>query len=470
MLVPRRIDMWRDKRVHFVGIGGSGMSSLAKILLRMGAVVSGSDIAQGRNIARLARLGADIRIGHDADMVKGADLVVYSSAVPVDDPEVSAAHSLRIPTMKRGRLLAKLAEDKRLIAIAGTHGKTTTTSMVATALVNAGLDPTYAIGGICVNLGDSGDWGGGDVLVAEADESDGSFLWLDPTWSIVTNVDIDHLDFYQNRRSLVSAFKRFIAQTSQAGSAVLCTDCEPLRQLATTCPARVVRYGLLGGATYSACEIELEGLGSRFVLTRDGEEILDVELSVPGSHNVQNAVGALAVCAEAGVTLEKAEAGLRTFTGVKRRFEVKADLGDVKVIDDYAHHPTEVSSTLAAAKAAGAKRVLAVFQPHRYTRTQALARGFARAFEDADKVFIMDIYGAGERPIPGVSSQLIMDALRHPEPVAFCTGPEHAVSAIASMLEPGDFVLTLGAGDVWRVADELAMRLGCAPANEEVAA
>lgn len=464
------VRMWRGKRVHFVGIGGSGMSSLAKILLRMGAVVSGSDIAQGRNIARLARLGADIRIGHDESAVEGADLVVYSSAVPVDNPEVAAAHRLHIPTMKRGRLLAKLAEGKRLLAVAGTHGKTTTTAMVATVFVGAGLDPAYAMGGICVNLGDSGDWGDGEILVAEADESDGSFLWLDPAWSVVTNVDVDHLDFYQNRRSLISAFKRFIAQTSQAGAAVLCTDCETLRQLATSACVPVVRYGLLKGAAYGASDVQLEGLGSRFTLTRDGEGLCEVRLAVPGRHNVQNAVGALAACIEAGVAPGLAAEALAAFRGVRRRFEVKADLGDVKVVDDYAHHPAEIMSTLAAARAAGARRVLAVFQPHRFTRTQALARAFARAFEEADKVFVMDVYPAGERPIPGVSSQLVIDALRHPEPVTFCPSHEHAVETVAALLEPGDFVVTLGAGDVWRVANGLAVRLGATLAGEEALA
>ncbi|MGE5188753.1 MAG: UDP-N-acetylmuramate--L-alanine ligase [Gemmatimonadota bacterium] len=446
-------------RIHFVGIGGIGMSGIAELLLNLGYRVTGSDLRRSDTTDRLAGLGAEIRTGHAAENVPDdGHVVVVSSAVRPDNPEVVEAHRRKIPVIPRAEMLAELMRMKYGIVIAGTHGKTTTTSMVATILATAGWDPTAVVGGKLNSLGSNAKLGRGDFLVAEADESDGSFLKLSPTVAVVTNIDPEHLDFYSGIGQIKETFLHFVNKVPFYGFAVLCVDHPNVQELIPSVEKTVVTYGFSHQADYRAGEVVAEGMASRFILVRRDERLGEVVLRAPGRHNVSNAVAAAAVAAELGIPFERIREGLADYRGVHRRFQVKGERGGVTVVDDYGHHPAEIRATLEAARDVWPGRRLAVgFQPHRYTRTHALFREFVSAFHDADLLFVFDVYPAGEEPIPGASGERLCAAIRdHGHKAVHYAGKAgDAAGEVVPRLRPGDIFLTMGAGDVWKLGESV---------------
>lgn len=445
-------------RVHFIGIGGAGMSAIAKVLVEQGVRVSGSDLKSSRATNVLEAMGADIRIGHDAAFVDGADLVVHSAAIPESNSELSRARTDGIETMTRGEALAALLADRKSVVIAGTHGKTTTTSMIASILRRAGRDPTYLVGGGLNDVGTNARFGRDDVAVAESDESDGSFLLLRPHVGVVTNVEADHLDRWGSVEALREAFGDFIAAVQPDGVAVVPAHEDDLVQRARAEGRRVRRWG--DGGEISAIEVTLRSGASRFALTVDDDRT-DIELRVPGAHNVANAVAAAASCVELGISLDAIARGLSAYQGVERRFEIRGKARGITIIDDYAHHPTEVQATISAARPGPWQRLIAVFQPHRFSRTAAMSDAFGPAFAHADRVVVTDVYGAGEHPVPGVTGKLVADsACKHlpGRTVAYLPHRGELVSYLDRVARDGDAVMTLGAGDITAVADELLAR------------
>jgi UDP-N-acetylmuramate--alanine ligase len=457
----------RVRQVHFIGVGGVGMSGLAEILRTLEFDVSGSDLRDGENTRNLRRLGVRVDLGHRADNVHGADVVVYSSAIRPDNPEVVEARLLGIPVISRAEMLAELMRLKYGVAIAGSHGKTTTTSLVATILRAAGFDPTVVVGGRMAALGSTARLGAGDLLVAEADESDGSFLRLSPTIAVVTNIDPEHLDYYGTHERLKSSFVEFIEKVPFYGLAVLCLDHPDVQDLLPRVHRRHVTYGINPQADYSARRVQVQGVSTSFDAFRRGEPLGEFTVRMPGQHNVLNTLASIAVADELEVPLDVVKSALATFHGVARRFSVVDVAEGVALIDDYGHHPAEVRATLAAARGAyNNNRVLVAFQPHRYSRTQHLFDDFARAFNDADLVFLTDIYSAGESPIEGVTSERLAEALRsHGHHGArYVPDREELARLLAEAARPGDVVIALGAGDINRIlgtvgADIRARRL-----------
>lgn len=444
----------RVRQVHFIGVGGVGMSGLAEILRTLEFDVSGSDLRDGENTRNLRRLGVRIDLGHRADNVHGADVVVYSSAIRPDNPEIEEARALGIPVISRAEMLAELMRLKYGVAIAGSHGKTTTTSLVATILRAAGFDPTVVVGGRMAALGSTARLGAGDLLVAEADESDGSFLRLSPTIAVVTNIDPEHLDFYGTHERLKSAFVEFIEKVPFYGLAVLCLDHPDVQDLLPRVHRRHVTYGINPQADYSVRGVQVQGVSTSFQAFRRGEPLGEFTVRMPGHHNVLNTLASIAVADELEVPLDVVKNALATFHGVARRFSVVDVAEGVALIDDYGHHPAEIRATLAAARGAYSNnRVLVAFQPHRYTRTQHLFDDFARAFNDADLVLLTDIYSAGEAPIEGVSSERLAEALRsHGHHNArYVPDREELARQLAEAARPGDVVIALGAGDINRI-------------------
>jgi UDP-N-acetylmuramate--alanine ligase len=444
------------QRIHFVGIGGAGMSGIAEVLLNLGYKVSGSDLKATDVTRRLAKLGVTVYIGHEAAHIEGAQVVVTSTAVAADNPEVLSAQARGVPVIPRVEMLAEVARLKYTIAIAGTHGKTTTTSMVAAVLQAGGLDPTVIVGGRIKHLDSGARLGQGDYLVAEADESDGSFLKLSPALAIITNIDNDHLDYYGTFERIGDAFVQYANRVPFYGCVIACLDDPEVSKQIPRMKRRVLTYGTVPATQVRAQEIRPESDGSSFDAFDGTQRLGRVWLQVPGRHNVLNALAAIAVGEELGIPFEKIAQALKDFEGVGRRLEVKGEARGILMIDDYGHHPTEIRATLAALKERYPNRRLVVlFQPHRYTRTQALCQEFARCFDQADRVYILDVYAAGEKPIAGVSSDLIVQALQktHPATRALATGstPER----LKEELRPGDVVLTLGAGDVWKWGEQL---------------
>jgi UDP-N-acetylmuramate--alanine ligase len=442
----------RIGRVHFVGIGGVGMSGLAELLHDQGYRVSGSDLRDGPTCARLRQRGIEVTIGHDAANLGQADAVVYSSAVRPSNPELREAERRRIPVIPRAEMLAEVMRLKDGIAVAGTHGKTTTTSMVAHLLDAAGLDPTAVVGGRVRSGGAASGarLGRGDWLVAEADESDGSFLRLSPVIAVVTNVEPEHLDHYGDFAAVEDAFVEFANGVPFWGAVVLCLDHPGVQAILPRITRRAVTYGFSSQAEWCARDVRPLAPGSRFEVVRDGQVLGEVTLPLPGRHNVANALAALAVAAELDVPFEGAAAALAAFPGVERRFETLGEARGVRVVDDYGHHPTEIRATLAAARSVHPGRVVAVFQPHRYTRTRDLFDDFATAFNDADRVVVTEVYAAGEDKIPGAEGGPLADAIRahgHRD-VRFVGDLEAVAPSLAPELEPGDWVITLGAGNV----------------------
>jgi UDP-N-acetylmuramate--alanine ligase len=452
----------RYQHLHLVGIGGSGMSGIAEVLLNLGYRVSGSDLRRNEAVERLEGLGAKIFIGHQPGHVEGAHVVVYSSAVSRDNVEVQAARQRGIPVIPRAEMLAELMRLKYGIAVAGTHGKTTTTSMIGAVLAEGRLDPTIIVGGRVSSLGSNARLGQGDFLVAEADESDGSFLRLTPTIAVVTTIDAEHLDHWGSLEALREGFLAFVNRVPFYGAAVLCLDQPDIRALVPRVDKRVVTYGLEGDAHLSARRLHLSGLSSRFEVVAGGEVLGECALHVPGRHNVLNALAAIAVALDLDVPFVAAQKALAGFSGVQRRFQVRGRVGGVTVVDDYGHHPAEIRATLAAARGGFDRRIVVLFQPHRYTRTQHLRQEFATAFAEADVVLVMDIYPAGEPPIPGVTAEDLAEAIRaqgHPD-VTWVGGDRgRVVEHLAGVIRPGDLVLTLGAGDVGQIGPELLRRL-----------
>lgn len=449
-------------RLHLIGIGGSGLAAIARVLLQRGFRVSGSDRQESATLAELRSLGATAFAGHAPAQVAGADLVLISSAVPADNPEVTAAQAAGVPVVKRQDFLGPLLHEQTLIAVAGTHGKTTTTGMVATILIGAGRQPGFIVGGLVRNLGVNAAAGAGQVFAIEADEYDHMFWGLHPTVAIITNAEWDHPDCYPTAALFAQAFDRFMRQVRPGGWLVACADDPGAQQLAAayaTDGGQVVHYSLTPGSLLHATEVDLlaDG-GSRAVVWQGAELMGTLRLQVPGMHNVRNALAALAACQCLGVAPAVALAQLAAYRGAGRRFEAKGEVNGIRVFDDYAHHPTEIRATLAAARhLAGVGRVWAFFQPHTYSRTLALWGDFCRAFGDADQVLITDIFAARETDHLGASGAGLAAAIVHPA-VRYIAHLEEAANYLAQEMQPGDLLLTLGAGDGYRVG-EMVLRI-----------
>ncbi|HTK87951.1 MAG TPA: UDP-N-acetylmuramate--L-alanine ligase [Nitrospiraceae bacterium] len=453
------------QHIHLVGIGGSGMSGIAEVLLTLGYKVTGSDLSYSDTVRRLEELGGKIFIGHQDSNVGEAQVVVISSAVSPTNPEVVAARARPIPVIPRAEMLAELMRLKYGVAIAGAHGKTTTTSMVATVLAQAGLDPTIVIGGKVNALGSHARLGRGDLLVAEADESDGSFLKLSPSIVAVTNLDREHLDHYGTMERVQDSFVEFINRVPFYGLAVLCADDDRLRALLPRVVKRYQTYGLkeqMGNPPdVFASDVTLKQGESEFRVRFRDRNLGPFRLSVPGIHNVSNALVAIAIALELDVATDLIRKGLAAFTGVERRFQRRGEKNGIVVIDDYGHHPTEIRATLAAAKQGWNRRLVILFQPHRYTRTRDLLEEFTHAFDQADVVFVTDVYPAGEAEIPGVTGETLAAAIRaagHPA-VTWAGRKDQLAERTRPLLQSGDMVITLGAGDIWKVGPELLERL-----------
>jgi UDP-N-acetylmuramate--alanine ligase len=449
----------RIKHVHFVGIGGIGMSGIAEVSLNLGYKVTGSDVRATPITERLERSGATIYPRHSAENVLGAHVVVTSSAVRPDNPEIQEAERRKIPVIARAEMLAELARLKYSVTIAGTHGKTTTTSMIATILDRAGLDPTVVVGGILNTIGSNARLGKGDFIVLEADESDRSFLLLSPTIAVVTNIEEDHLDHYRDLEDIQTAFLSFINKVPFYGAAILCLDEPGVQSLIPQVKRRIVTYGTAAPSDVRITNVIMEGLGSTFELRFNGGSVQKIRLDVPGMHNVLNATAAFAAARDMGVEASLIASGLESFRGVNRRFQVKSRDG-ITVIDDYAHHPTEIRATLGAAKAGNFRHIFAVFQPHRYSRTFHLFDDFARAFNLADSVLILDIYPAGENPIDGVTTPALIDKMKSfgHKNVLYAPNFETIESYIIANAREGDAVVVMGAGSVTKLSDTLSER------------
>jgi UDP-N-acetylmuramate--alanine ligase len=451
----------RIRKIHFVGIGGIGMSGIAEVLLNLGYQVSGSDLRETEITRRLQRLGGELAYGHRAENIEGADVVVTSTAVRGDNPEVLEATRRLIPVIPRAEMLAELMRMKYGIAIAGTHGKTTTTSMVATILVHGGIDPTAVIGGRLDAFGSNAKLGQGKFLVAEADESDGSFLKLTPTIAVVTNIDADHLDYYKDLEEIKETFVSFINKVPFFGLAVLCLDDANLQGLIPQVKKRFITYGLEAQADLHATDIEYQAVCTSFTVHYRGETLGKLSFRMPGRHNVLNALAAVAVGLELEIPFVQIAEGMKDFGGVQRRFQIKGEPQGIMVVDDYGHHPAEIKATLAAARAGWKRRIVAVFQPHRYSRTQALFEEFVTAFYQADHLLLTDIYAAGEEPIAGISAQALAASIAshgHKE-VHYVPGLPGVAEHLLAVVREGDIVITLGAGNIWQSGEELIRQL-----------
>ena len=444
------------QRIHFVGIGGIGMSGIAEVLLNLGYKISGSDLKSSAVTQRLASLGATTFEGHAAENVIGAEVVVTSSAIATDNPEVAKARELHIPVIGRAEMLAELMRLKYGIAIAGMHGKTTTTSMVAAVLASGGLDPTVVVGGRVDAMGSNARLGKSQYLVAEADESDRSFLKLSPILSVVTNIDREHMDCYRNMRDVRQTFLEFMDRVPFYGMIVACNDDPVLRKLLPQVQRRVVTYGTRRGSDFLIKPGTIEQLPgehrplSHFRVSFEGKDLGEFSLHVPGTHNILNATAAVAVGIGLDLPVESIRAALENFRGVDRRFQLRGRAAGVSVVDDYGHHPTEIRATLAAARQCGFGKVHVIFQPHRYTRTKALMEEFGDAFRDADTLAILDIYAASEQPIEGVSGEALAAHIRQTagQDARYVPSFADAAELVSSQAEEGDMILTLGAGSV----------------------
>jgi len=450
------------QRIHLVGIGGSGMSGIAEVLLSSGYAVSGSDLKPSPVTLHLQKLGATIYETHAAENVRGAHVVVVSSAVPADNVEIVEAHRLKIPVIPRAEMLAELMRLKSGIAVAGAHGKTTTTSMVASVLAAANLDPTFVVGGRVNHAGSNARVGEGEYMVVEADESDGSFLLLAPVIAAITTIDREHLDHYKSLEEIQEAFLQFANRVPFYGSVVLCLDEPNVQAILPRVKRPVITYGTSSQADLVISDVKLNGLSSEFRLKYHGDDLGVFGLPAPpGIHNVLNAAASAAVALALNVPADLIRAGLAKFSGVGRRFEIKGTFSGVTLIDDYGHHPAEIRATLEAARGCGYKRLLVLFQPHRYTRTQHLWEDFCRSFNQADVLVITDIYAAGESPINGVTGEALANAISAAghKSVVYTSTLQGGIEFILREVRPGDAVLTIGAGSVGRVTDELAMLL-----------
>jgi UDP-N-acetylmuramate--alanine ligase len=453
---------FKPQPVHFTGIGGIGMSGLAEVLLELGYRVTGSDLRMSPVTERLVRLGATIHEGHAAENVGEANAVVVTSAARADNPEIAEARRRGIPVIPRGELLAELMRLKFGIAIAGSHGKTTTTSMVASILTHANLDPTVVVGGLSATMrGSNARVGKSPYMVVESDESDGSFLKLAPILAVVTNIDREHLDHYADIGEIKAAFTQFANKVPFYGAAIVCLDDENVQKILPSLKRRIITYGLSAQADLRITHSSAGHLASEFHLVRGAQDLGCFHLNVPGAHNISNATAAVAVALELDVALETIREGLALFAGVDRRFQIKGTERGVTVIDDYGHHPTEIRATLAAARACNFKRIHVLFQPHRYTRTKALMDEFAQAFHQADDVHVLDIYAASEAPIEGVSSKILAERIASfgHRGAHYAGAMPEGIAAVAASAASGDAIITLGAGNVSQAAGSLLEKL-----------
>jgi UDP-N-acetylmuramate--alanine ligase len=445
----------KARQIHFVGIGGSGMSGIAEVLVNLGYHVSGSDLQSSDVTRRLKRLGAKVSRGHKAEHAASADVVVISSAVKSENPEIVEARRLKIPVIPRAEMLAEIMRLKYGVAVAGAHGKTSTTAMISAVLTASGLDPTVVIGGRVKALRSGAKLGRGEFMVAEADESDGSFLKMKPTIAVVTNIDREHLDHYRDLGEIQDAFVRFLSRVPFYGAAIVCLDEPNLRAILPRVDRKVVTYGLSSDADLVATDVVFDGFSSAYVVRRRGRKLGAVRLQVPGRHSVYNSLAAVAVGLELDISFSRIAAALARFQAVDRRFQRKGEAFGATVIDDYGHHPTEIQATLAAVRDGFGGRTLVAFQPHRYSRTRDLLEEFGRAFVLADRVIVTSIYAAGEPAIPGVTGATVAEALvRHGHPsVTYEPQLDRVAGRLKELVLPGDVVVTLGAGDIGKVSD-----------------
>jgi UDP-N-acetylmuramate--alanine ligase len=447
-----------QKHYHLVGIGGIGMSGIAQLLLRCNYRVTGSDLRENKNTRELKRMGAEIFIGHDSKNIKGADIVVYSSAIKEDNSEIKEAQRFKVPLIMRAQALAELMVDKSVITVAGSHGKTTITSLVSYLLLESGLSPTIAIGGILKNIDTNACAGSGKFFVAEADESDGSFLYYKPKFSIITNIDREHLDYYENFEKEIEAFRKFVNSTNPDGCVFFCSDDLNLKKIIKEYKNRYVSFGLHSEADIYPKNIVLEGLSSSFDCFLKDKFVARFSLALGGEHNISNALSTIALGLELGIELEFIKRALSGYKGASRRLEVKFKNRDYTIIDDYAHHPTEIKATLKAVFNLKAKRVIAIFQPHRFTRTQLLFDEFAKSFNNVDILIITDIYSASEQPILNINGPNLCRRVEelYPKKEVYFVPREEIIEKVSSVARPGDLIITLGAGDIVRLSDELA--------------
>jgi UDP-N-acetylmuramate--alanine ligase len=453
------------KNIHFIGIGGIGMSGIAEVLLGLDFDVAGSDAKKSKNTDRLESLGAVVHEGHRRENVGDAQVVVYTSAVKPDNPEILEARERGIPIIPRAEMLAELMTLKPYsVAVAGTHGKTTTTSMVATVLGHAGVDPTTVVGGVVEVLGSNAKLGESEWFVTEADESDRSFLMLNPTIAVVTNIDKEHMESYKGMDDVVQCFTDFVNKVPFYGASILCLDDPNVQLIIPKIKRRRVTYGMTAQADISASNIRYgDTFGVSFTVTRRGEVLGEISMPVPGKHNIYNALAATAVALELDVPFAKVAEAFAGFKNANRRFQFKGEVGGIAVVDDYGHHPTEILATLEAAKrGSGGRRTVVVFQPHRYSRTNELMDEFALCFNNADVLHVLDIYAASENPIEGVTAEVLTENIRKygHRNVHYIGGIDTAAEKVCEGVEQGDLVITLGAGTVTRLADEIIERLG----------
>lgn len=449
------------KRIHCIGIGGTGLSGVAEVLFNLGFYVSGSDIKESETVKRLRKIGIPVFIGHSPENVQNVDLIVYSSAISPENPEIVEGKRLKIPVIPRAEMLAELMRVKTGIAVAGAHGKTTTTSMIAFILHYAGEDPTVIVGGRLKTFGSSARLGKSDFFVAEADESDKTFLKIYPTIAVITNIDREHLNCYQSFEELKSSFVTYANRVPFYGSIVACLDNPHVQEILPFMERRVITYGFTPQADFFATESNFSQNMTSFILNIRNEKVREIKLQIPGSHNILNALASIAVSTEIGIPVDKVAEALEQFPGADRRFEIKGVVNDIMVVDDYGHHPTEIFATLDSAKKGWGRRVVLIFQPHRYTRVADLMGDFARVFLYADVIVLTKIYPAGEKPIEGVNSEKLAELTRDfgHKNVFFVEELEAIPDFVMNLIQKNDMVITMGAGDVYKVADLLLEKL-----------
>lgn len=451
------------KNVFFVGIGGIGMSGIAELLLNLGFNVSGSDINENDNVKRLKNLNIDVKIGHSPSNInQDTDVLVYSSAVPIENPEIVRARQKGIPIIRRAEMLGELISVKETsIAVSGTHGKTTTSSMIGTILAYAKKDPTMVVGGLVHNIDTNSKLGNGDMIIVEADEFDRSFLALKPTIGIITNIELEHTDCYDDLKDLQDAFIQFCKSVPFYGEVILCADSPAVQEIIPKIERPMTTYGRSRDAAYRAKNIRFQENKSTYSIFRAEECLGEIKLNVPGEHNVLNSLAAVVLGIEMGLSFNDIQKGIYNYKGVRRRFDIKGTFNDIMLLDDYAHHPTEVKATIEAAKAGWDRRIIAVFQPHLFTRTREFFREFSNSLELADVVLITDIYPAREKPIPGVTSKLIYDILfqKMKDHCFLVPDLDDLESMLDKIIEPGDMIITMGAGNIWRYCESYSKHL-----------
>ena len=447
------------KNIHFIGIGGAGMSALAHVLLKRGFDVTGSDLKAGPRACELSEAGAMVYMGHDACQIFGADAIVVSTAIHKNNPELVAAREQNLPVLHRSDVLKELLNGEGIkgVTVAGAHGKTTTSAMIGVIAAEAGVDPTVVIGGDVAAFRGNARNGESEWVVAEADESDGSFLKFTPYISVITNIEDDHLDYYSTEENIYQAFKQFVSGMKPGGTAVLCMDNEKVRRLAGETERDFITYGFTEDCDFYAKNIRQSTEGTRYDIYHKGEKVIEARLIVPGKHNVLNSLGAFAAATLMGIAPEVIITALEKFAGAKRRFETKGKENGIWIVDDYAHHPTEIEATLQAAKETGAKRIVCVFQPHRYSRTKLLYNEFCHCFTNCDKLILTHIYSAGEDPIPGISGKMLAESIRQVtgQDVTYIDRLNGVEEYLFKNSQPGDLVITMGAGDIFKVGEEL---------------